>query len=112
MDWQTKRLAAPTAVTTATDDYLEAEDAIGQWITECCIVKGQIIGGQLIKRDLHTTTAQLFGSWKSWAERAGEFVPSMKRFSQTIHGRGFDPKRQAGTGKPGFSGIEVASWSL
>jgi putative DNA primase/helicase len=112
LDWQTKRLAAPTAVTTATDDYLEAEDAIGQWITECCIVKGQIIGGQLIKRDLHTTTAQLFGSWKSWAERAGEFVPSMKRFSQTIHGRGFDPKRQAGTGKPGFSGIEVASWSL
>jgi putative DNA primase/helicase len=112
LDWQKERLAAPQAVTTATDDYLEAEDAIGQWIAECCVVEGQILGGQSVKRDLHTTTAQLFGSWKKWAEQAGEFVPSMKRFSQTIHARGFVPKRQDGTGKAGFAGIEVGSWAL
>jgi hypothetical protein len=48
---------------------------------------------------------------RTWAEKAGEFVPSMKRFSQTINGRGFEPKRN-GTGKAGFSGIEVGSWAL
>ena len=36
----------------------------------------------------------------------------MKRFSQTIHARGFVPKRQDGTGKAGFSGIEVGAWAL
>jgi putative DNA primase/helicase len=112
LDWQRQGLAAPESVTTATGDYLEAEDTIGQWIAECCIVTGQIIGDRPpVTRPLYSTTAQLFDSWKAWAEKAGEFVPSMKRFSQTIHGRGFVPKRQDGKGKSGFLGIEVGSWA-
>lgn len=106
--WQRDGLAPPSTVTQATDDYLEAEDALGQWITECCVVTGQsVAGGRPISRPLYATSAQLFGSWKVWADKAGEFVSSQKRFSQALQARGFVRKRQDGTGRAGFAGIEV-----
>jgi putative DNA primase/helicase len=108
--WQRDGLVAPSTVTLATDDYLEAEDALGQWVTECCVVTGQsAAGGRPISRPLYATTAQLFGSWKEWADKAGEFVSSQKRFSQALQARGFVRKRQDGTGKAGFAGIEVVA---
>lgn len=107
LNWQTERLAPPNAVVTATDSYLEAEDALGQWLTERCLVQGHLVDGRPTSRPLYATTAQLFGSWKSWADLAGEFVPSQKRFSQALQARGFVPKRQDGTGRAGFQGIEV-----
>ena len=87
LDWQTQRLAAPHAVTTATDQYLEAEDAIGQWIADCCDTGAQFLWG---------SSASLFASWRQWAEGAGEFVSSQKRFCQNLEARGFDPERKAG----------------
>jgi putative DNA primase/helicase len=107
LHWQQIGLNAPASVREATDDYLEAEDALGQWIAERCLVAGQVTNGRAIMRPLYATTAQLFGSWKDWAEQAGEFVPSQKRFSQALAARGFLPKRQDGTGRMGFQGIEV-----
>jgi putative DNA primase/helicase len=37
-----------------------------------------------------STSAALFGSWKAWAEGAGEFVGSKKSLSQTLIDRGFE----------------------
>ena len=95
LDWQAKRLAPPQAVTRATDDYLEAEDALGQWIAECCDVQ----------QFLWARSSELFASWREWAERAGEYAGSRKRFSQALEARGFRPKRQPGTGRTGFEGL-------
>ncbi len=53
------------------------------------------------------TSADLFASWKRWADQAEEFVGSQKRFSQTMRARGFEPKRQGGTGRTGFIGIRL-----
>ena len=53
------------------------------------------------------TTADLFASWKRWAERAGEFPGAQKRFTQTMLDRGFEPKREGGTGRRGFAGIQL-----
>jgi putative DNA primase/helicase len=94
LEWQKQGLAPPTIVSAATDEYLEAEDAVGQWIGECCITG----------KTAYATSAALFASWKAWAERAGEFVPSQKRFSQNLQGRGFTPERDALT-RAGFRGI-------
>ena len=67
------------------------------WLSECCTTG--------INR--YSTTAELFDSWKRWAERTGEFVGSQKRFSQSLEARGLTPKRQNRTGKAGFDGLSV-----
>lgn len=95
LDWQRTGLRPPDAVQAATADYLAEEDAFSLWLTECTE-----------RRDWsRENTADLFASWRRWAEAAGEFVGSQKRFSQSLQARGFTPKRQSGTGKMGFEAI-------
>ena len=95
--WQERGLAPPVAVQDATADYLAAEDAMGLWMEECCTQTSTF----------YATSGALFGSWKAWAEAAGEQAGSQKRFSQALQARGFDPKREGHTGKPGFIGIGI-----
>ncbi len=97
VQWQRGGLAPPSAVRDATDDYLEAEDALGLWMAESCTVRSTHF-------DLATN---LFASWKGWAEKAGEFPGSQKRFSQALEARGLRPRKQAGTKKAGFEGIAI-----
>jgi putative DNA primase/helicase len=77
LDWQKHGLAPPPAVTSATEAYLEAEDAIATWIEECC------------ERDPNAweKTTALFASWSAWAEKAGEYVGSLKRFTERLKSR-------------------------
>jgi putative DNA primase/helicase len=98
LDWQCQGLAPPPAVAGATEAYLEAEDAFSAWIDERC------------KRDpvSWSGTTELFGSWKAWAERAGEFPGSAKRFAQNLEARGFRPSRQMrGRGFLGLTLVQV-----
>jgi putative DNA primase/helicase len=60
-----------------------------------------------VTADNRENTADLFQSWRQWAERAGEFVGSQKRFSQLMHSRGFKPEREGGTGKMGYRGVRL-----
>jgi putative DNA primase/helicase len=100
MLWQERGLAAPAAVRDATDEYLEAEDAMVSWLGECC----------KLDRSLYSNTALLFASWKAWADGAGEYVGSQKRFSQALHARGFEPKRDSKGGR-GFIGVGLNAGS-
>jgi putative DNA primase/helicase len=95
--WQRIGLAPPASVQDATNSYLEAEDAIGMWISDCCMTSST-------QCDL---SGNLFVSWKDWAEKAGEQPGSQKRFSQALEARGFTPSRQAKTGRSSFGGIAV-----
>ncbi len=97
LEWQRIGLAPPPAVTEATDSYLEAEDAFALWASECLAPYA----------GWFETSADLFASWKKWAEAAGEFAGSQKRFSQTFETRGATSKRQPGTGKMGFEGFRI-----
>lgn len=94
-EWQGEGLAQPEAVRTATEEYIADEDAIGQWLADRCIVRSTY----------YSTVADLFASWRAWADKAGEFIGSQKRLSQTLQDRGFAPRRQGGTGRAGFDGI-------
>ena len=97
LEWQRDGLKVPHAVQAATAQYIEAEDAFGMWLGEC-----------VTRRDTaYETTADLFASWKAWADRAGEHPGSLKRFSQTMLNRGIEAKRQAGTGRAGFQGARL-----
>jgi len=100
VDWQAGGLASPAAVQTATAAYLEAEDALAAWIEDAG------------ERDVNAWEASsaLFRSWKQWAERAGEYVGSLKKFSQRLEERGesigLKKAREPG-GRQGFYGLRV-----
>jgi putative DNA primase/helicase len=94
MAWQEKGLSPPPKVIDATKAYLESEDAFEQWMDDCCILKA----------DSWTAVGALFGSWRRWADNAGEFVGSERRFSQTLTARGFQAHRKKFRG---FLGLEL-----
>jgi putative DNA primase/helicase len=77
-DWLQLGLAPPPAVQAATAAYLEAEDALAAWIEDSA------------ERDTGAfeSVTGLYKSWKSWAERSGEYVGSLKKFSQRLEDRG------------------------
>lgn len=97
LDWRAKGLRAPTKVQAATAEYMSEQDAFSMWLDECCT----------LNRDAYETTAELYGSWKDWAERSGEPVGSQKSFSQTVKARGLQPKRDGKTGRSGFFGARL-----
>ena len=93
-EWQRVGLQPPRAVTSATDDYFESEDAVGAWIDERCERR----------LDSWELTKSLFASWKEWAEAAGERTGTRKRFVQALESRGFRcQRRHNGRGIEGLS---------
>lgn len=95
LDWQRHgRLDPPQRVVEATEEYFEAEDALGRWLDERCVREA----------NAKSLTAELFNDWKQWAEAAGEFTGSQKRFADLLLTRGMDKWRN-GMGLRGFQGI-------
>jgi putative DNA primase/helicase len=92
------RLDPPQRVMDATDEYFEAEDALGRWLDENCV------------RDPNakSLSADLFNDWKQWAEAAGEFIGSQRRFSDLLITRGLENWRNS-VGARGFKGIGLKS---
>jgi putative DNA primase/helicase len=95
LEWQRIGLAPPQVVRDATAAYLEAEDAVGAWIEERCYCNAQAWASR----------GTLFADWKEWANGAGEWVGSQRRFIQALETRGFVSQRKK-TGR-GFAGIEL-----
>ncbi|MGE0982440.1 phage/plasmid primase, P4 family [Ralstonia pseudosolanacearum] len=97
LDWQRLgRLDPPQQVLDATEEYFEAEDALGRWLDERCV------------REINakTLTAELFNDWKQWADSAGEFVGSQRRFSDLLITRGVEKWRNT-AGLRGFRGVSL-----
>jgi putative DNA primase/helicase len=92
--WQLEGLNPPACVRAATEEYFEAEDALGRWLDERCV------------REVNakSLTAELFNDWKQWAEAAGEFIGSQRRFSDLLITRGIEKWRNS-VGVRGFQGV-------
>jgi putative DNA primase/helicase len=93
LEWQRGGLVPTSAVVSATEEYLEAEDSFGNWIAE------------LTEPDPNsfTRTPDLYASWREFAETAREQVGSMKDFAEIAEGRGFQHKHtKAGNGYLGI----------
>jgi putative DNA primase/helicase len=98
--WQRHGLDPPAAVRNATAAYLEAEDAIGTWIAECVTRNPQ----------RSESTEALFGSWKVWAERSGEYTGTQTALAHKLEKQGFEPARDKdhnGARRRGFRGLHV-----
>ena len=95
LDWQRHgRLDPPRRVVEATEEYFEAEDALGRWLDERCVREA----------NAKSLTAELFNDWKQWADSAGEFVGSQRRFSDLLITRGLEKWRNS-MGVRGFRGV-------
>lgn len=95
LEWQRLgRLDPPQQVKEATDEYFQAEDALGRWLDERCVREA----------NAKSLTAELFGDWKQWAESAGEFVGSQRRFSDLLITRGCEQWKNT-AGLRGFRSI-------
>jgi putative DNA primase/helicase len=95
LEWQSEGLAAPKAVTAATAEYLNSEDAIAAWIDERCERDPSAWAG----------ASPLFASWAAWAAKAGEALGSQKKFSQKLVERKFSKHRM--TAGEGFYGLRI-----
>jgi putative DNA primase/helicase len=99
LNWQRLgRLDPPQQVLEATEEYFEAEDALGRWLDERCVREA----------NAKSLSAELFNDWKQWADAAGEFIGSQKRFSDLLITRGVEKWRNP-CGLRGFRGIGLKS---
>jgi putative DNA primase/helicase len=93
--WQSTGLQPPEIVREATTAYLDGEDAIAAWIDEECEPDPQA----------WEKVGALYASWKTWADKSGEYAGSVKRFGQNLEARGYNPQRShAGRG---FRGLRI-----
>ena len=94
LQWQKIGLAPPKVVTDATSQYLNDEDVLKTWLDECC---DRQPGGW-------TAVDILFANFRSWAEFSGEFIGSIRRFSQRLSDHGFKAVRG---NKRGFAELAI-----
>lgn len=76
-------LPAPLAVTMATDDYRAAQDALGAFLTDRCHLDPTATAA----------AADLYRTYKAWADEAGERTLSQARFGEALTERGLEPYR-------------------
>lgn len=93
--WQREGLNPPTTVRAATGDYLAAEDAVGRWIEDHCVIHPAC----------WAASGALYAAYQEWCQQNGERQWSQKRFSETLRSRGFEPARTGAVGTKGFAGI-------
>jgi putative DNA primase/helicase len=97
LEWHKIGLNPPKAVREATESYLSAEDSFETWIEECTCPASDWA---------FETSADLFTSWKVWAEKAGEEAGSRKRFADMLQSRGY-PTKKGAKGVRVFEGIRL-----
>jgi putative DNA primase/helicase len=77
----------------ATEKYLAAEDHVGRWIEDNCVIDARC----------WAASKSLFADWRAWCQENGVSEGSQKRFARNLeaHGCEFRRTREA----RGFAGI-------
>jgi putative DNA primase/helicase len=78
-EWYRIGLAPPPCVTSATEQYLEAEDAVLAWLQDCCILGANLTVSKADVRD----------SWAKWCQRTGHPVGGRNELTDKLHRHGF-----------------------
>jgi phage/plasmid-associated DNA primase len=82
--------------TVATEQYLEAEDAILAWLEDCCTRQ---VGFTVSKTDVRD-------SWSKWCQRTGQIVGGRNELTDKLLRHGFEEGRSHG-GKRVFRGLDL-----
>lgn len=72
--WQEDGLRRPVSMVESTAEYLQDEDVMGQFLTECC---DRTDGTELL--------SVLFKAYEGWCEKAGEHALPRRRFFAALH---------------------------
>lgn len=86
VDWHSNGLREAEAVTAATREYRDAEDTLGAFIDECC----------LIGPHFKVKAGNLIAHYTEWAKANSESPMGNRRFGEEMANRGFH-KMQSGT---------------
>ncbi len=77
LEWQAHGLAPPESIQAATAQYLDGEDMIAAWVSECCDRFGQV------------TLAAAHKAFRQWCESSGAIVLGRNSFSDQLEAHGF-----------------------
>jgi putative DNA primase/helicase len=96
LEWQRIRLAPPASVVDATEEYLRNEDTFSLWLSDMCVVAGEVEEGakKPLPKDAFTLSSLLFISWKAWADANGHYVGNGNTFGKKFEG--FKQGKQGG----------------
>jgi putative DNA primase/helicase len=78
LDWQKHGFSRPQVLHDATAEYFEAQDVIGRWITERCILAPH----------LEEKPGALLADCKEWCGNNGEAAPTAPQFRGALERRG------------------------
>jgi len=103
LDWQARQcdLELPDVVQTATREYRDDSDPVGQFVEERCVV----MDGVKVSR------SSLYQAYEDWARKAGEEVLSGKAFTARMRARGLGDSAwttEHGKRTRAWSGIALA----
>lgn len=98
LDWQADGLAAPAAVAKATAEYFDAQDTMGQWVAERCILHSTLeLAPSLLLRDFNEWADRNGAArcdntrFRSWAERQPGLRYAMVKGTRLVRGIGLQP---------------------
>ena len=86
LQWLQHRLNPPSSVLSATEDYFDEQDAIGDFIKEEVVQLEQA----------RIAIADIFQRWQEWADWRGEYVGTSRWLAQQLVNRGFERTRLHG----------------
>ena len=94
--WQRQGLLPPACVVSATEEYFDEEDAIGDFLEE---------EAQRFEQ-ARVAVADVFQRWQEWATRRGEYVGTSRWLAQQLANRGF-PRMRIHAGVKALSGLTL-----
>ncbi len=84
LEWQERGLDPPEEVRSATAEYRSEMDMIGEFLSDCCI----------IKPEARVSASDLYQKYSEWSGKSGEKNTMSKRtFGQCLAERGFEAVR-------------------
>ena len=95
LDWQQNGLPMAQIVEDATNEYRAAEDTLGQFIEENCIVG----------EHYQVSSQMLYDVYAEWAKRSNAYVVSLQKFGRQLTERGFQVRPSGAGGKKVRFGI-------
>jgi putative DNA primase/helicase len=98
LEWQKDGLQVPEKARLATERYLDTEDKIGNWISECIDTSDV---------NHYASSTELFRSWTRWTLINGEWTGSLKNLVKKLQDRGHKHDRSPDRKSNGFFGMKV-----
>jgi P4 family phage/plasmid primase-like protien len=100
--WQRLGLAAPEAVTKATNAYRASQDTFAQFVADCCYVHPEV----------RITRGELREAYMAWCTAQGDYALPSKQFASRMRSIGLHEAKvkrdHAGTYERGWLGIRIA----